>query len=174
MLPIVAVSCNKQNESVRESTRSTDSVTMQEQTQVQTTADSAAIKDSIINNAPATKEVLRTGVMRDVTANTITREADAEQLPFSIGEEFTEQGQRFVLKIKNLKPGQITATVTPADESQNIRIEQIQLPDGSMDGPFSSKMTKKLPEGGEVSLIIGSDMASETGKGRFTVHVEAH
>ncbi len=49
--------------------------------------DSAALrtKDSIINNAPATKEVLRKGVMRSEKEGQIVRTADASQLPFTLG-----------------------------------------------------------------------------------------
>jgi hypothetical protein len=45
--------------------------------------DSAAVKmkDSVINNAPKTKEVLKTGVMRTVKDGKITRTVDAEQFP---------------------------------------------------------------------------------------------
>lgn len=138
-------------------------------------ADSSQIKDSVINNAPATKEVLRTGVMRDVTNKMITREADAEQLPFSIGEEFTEDGQKFILKIKNVAPGRISAKLTPADAGQNIRIEEIRLPDGTQDGLSGLEISRNVAKQGEVSLVIGSsNRESGTQKGQFSVYVEAN
>lgn len=131
-------------------------------------------KDSIINNAPVTKEVLRTGVMRHVEENKISRTADAEQLPFSLGEEFTKDGQQFVLKIENVPAGELSATLRPQNSGQNIRINQIILPDGNSDGPFTRELKNyKIPKPGTVTLIIGrSNMASAESKGAFTLYVE--
>lgn len=174
ILPLIAMSCSKKNEPVAETASQAVISTTQSTSPAKTVADSAVIKDSIINNAPATKEVLRTGVMREITEKTITREADAEQLPFSLGEEFTAEGQKLVLNIQNIQPGTFKAALNPADKKQNVRIEQIKLPDGSTDGPFGSELTQQISKAGTVSLRIGaSNMASGPSTGRFTVQVEA-
>jgi len=170
-IPLILFSCKKESAVTESLTQ--DSVQIITQEVEKTTVDSAQIKDSIINNAPAIKEVLRTGVMRNIEGKTITREADAEQMPFTIGEEFTQDNEEFILKIKNVKAGKISAKISPAENSQNIRFNQIKLPDGSYDGPFGHEISHEIKKDGEVWLIIGkSNMASGETKGKFSVSVE--
>lgn len=45
----------------------------------------------------------RMGMSREVSGNQIIRTANASQLPFRIGEEFTEEEQKFILKIQNFE-----------------------------------------------------------------------
>lgn len=171
LIPLILFSCKK--ESAVTETLHKDSAKISDKTVVENPIDSAQIKDSIINNAPATKEVLRTGVMRNIDGKTITREADAEQMPFTIGEEFTQDNEEFILKIKNVKAGKISAKISPAENSQNIRFNQIKLPDSSYDGPFGREVSYDIKKDGEVWLIIGkSNMASGETKGKFSVSVE--
>jgi len=136
--------------------------------------DSAAIRDSIIQNSAAGKKVMNEGIMRDDEGNQIIRVADAAQLPFSLGDEFTAENQTFILKIKNYKNPKISAAVKPKNKEMNIRINQIKLPNGDYDGPFGRELKDyEVPEKGEVWLIIGkSNMASGEAKGDFTVSVE--
>ncbi len=171
LIALIVISCKKESavtENVQE-----DSLTKIE-VPVEPKLDSAAIKDSMINNSPKTKEVLRTGVMREVEGNKIIRIADAEQLPFNIGEEFTEDGQEFILKIKNFAKDNVSASVKPKNDQQNIRINQIKLPNGAFDGPFGREISNyEVPDKGEVWLLIGrSNMASGESKGSFSVSVE--
>lgn len=178
MIPFVFLACKKEP-SVSE-TKTVDSTVTESipekniPTNDSTTSLSQQEKDSIINNAPATKEVLRTGVMRDVENDKILRTADAEQLPFSLGEELTKDGQQFVLKIENVSAGKLSATVKPKNDAQNIRINQIILPDGSSDGPFTRELKSyQILKAGTVTLIIGrSNMASGESKGAFMVSLE--
>lgn len=171
IIPLVLFSCKK--ETAITETNSVDSIKPTDNVAMQPTIDSASIKDSIVNNAPTTKEVLRTGVMRDVEGQRITRVADGEQLPFRIGEEFTEEGQEFVLKIENFNADKISVSLKPANASQNIRINQIKFPDGTMDGPFGKEITKAVNSKGDIEVVIGkSNMASGNTKGKFTVNIE--
>lgn len=171
LLPLI-VACNKQ-ETVNEVNQNQDSTSLITESTEKASVDSAGIKDSIVNNAPATKEVLRTGVMRDMVGKQIIRNADASQLPFSIGEEFTEDGQEFVLKLDNFSGKHLKAVLKPSDPDMNIRFNQIKLPDGSYDGPFEKEISIDVKEQGEVWLIIGrSNMASGDGKGHFSVKIE--
>lgn len=178
IIPLVLFACKKEP-SVTETKRVDSSVTEALPTPLPQKIDSVEVltqekKDSIINNAPATKEVLRTGIMRNEEGNKISRTADAEQLPFSLGEEFTKDGQQFVLKLENVAAGELSASVKPKNNSQNIRINQIILPDGTLDGPFGRELSHyKIPSSGTVTLIIGrSNMASGESKGAFTVSIE--
>lgn len=173
LIPFIIVSCQK-DPKVSE-TENTDSAVVTEQTAPAEKTDSTALrmKDSIINNAPKTKEVLRTGVMRTVKDGQIIRTADAEQLPFTLGEEFTKDDQEFILKITNFDKPVIKAKISTNEKDFNIRFNQIKLPNGDYDGPFSREITYDVKEKGEVWLIIGkSNMASGNTKGGFTVSVE--
>ena len=137
--------------------------------------DSVALKerDSIINNAPATKEVLRKGVMRTEKEGQIIRIADATQLPFTLGEEFKKDDQELILKLTHYDRPNIKAKISTKEKDFNIRFNQIKLANGDYDGPFGREITYDTPGKGEVWLIIGkSNMASGNTKGSFTITVE--
>lgn len=173
LIPLIIISCKKEA-NVAE-TPNKDSIIVTEMTESQSKIDSVAIrkKDSMINNSPVTKEVLRTGVMRNTKKGQIIRTADASQLPFTLGEEFTKDGQELVLKITDYEKPDIKATITTKEKDFNIRFNQIKTPDGKYDGPFSRELTHSVSGKGEVWLIIGkSNMASGNEKGSFKVSVE--
>ncbi|MBH2025103.1 MAG: hypothetical protein I8H78_11925 [Flavobacteriales bacterium] len=159
LVPIILWCCNK-SESVSDSTSSPD--TLQQQ---------PVEKDSakeVVTEMPAGRQ----GMMREVDGNKIIRTADAQQIPFSIGEEFTEEDQQFILKIKNFKGQNITGEITPDKPEMNIRFNQIKLPDGSFDGPFGRQINYAIKGGGEFWIIIGkSNMASGDIKGNFSVNI---
>lgn len=174
LIPLVVFSCKK--ESSVSQTQNTDSLSDIQDSAATEKTDSVAalrIKDSIINNAPKTKEVLRTGVMRDVKDGQITRTVDAAQFPLTLGEEFTKDGQEFILKIINFDQPKINAKISTKEKDFNIRFNQIKLPNGDYDGPFGRDLTYDIKEKGEVWLIIGkSNMASGNTTGSFTVSLE--
>lgn len=173
LIPLIIVSCKKEPAVSEISDKDSSVVTEQPASSIRTDSAVLRMKDSVINNAPKTKEVLKTGVMRDVKEGKITRTVDAEQLPVTLGEEFTEDGQEFTLKITGFsKPG-IKAKISTNQKDFNIRFNQISLPNGDYDGPFGREITYDIKEKGEVWLIIGkSNMASGNTKGSFTVSVE--
>lgn len=173
LIPFLVLSCKK--EAAVSETIKNDSVIVSEQPTSSEMKDSAAIrqKDSVINNAPMTKEVLRTGVAREEKDRTIVRLSDGERLPFTIGEEFTEKHDKLILKISNFSKPKITARIDTKQQDFNIRFNQIQLPDGKMDGPFTREITYDVPKSGEVWLIIGkNNMADGKTTGSFSVTVE--
>ncbi|WP_326982126.1 hypothetical protein VUJ46_18230 [Chryseobacterium sp. MYb264] len=173
LIPLLIISCKK-DAPVTENP-SQDSVAVSEQKNPDSGLDSVAIrkKDSIINNAPVTKEVLKKGVMRNEKEGQIIRTADAEQLPFKLGEQFTKDGQELVLKITDYNKPTIKASIITKEKDFNIRFNQIKLPNGDYDGPFSRDITYDVKGKGEVWLIIGkSNMASGKTTGSFTVSVE--
>lgn len=174
LIPLIIISCKK--ESKIQETQNTDSLaTTTEQTANPEKTDSSAVKmkDSIINNAPKTKEVLRTGVMREVKDGQIIRTVDGEHLPITLGEEFTKDNQELVLKITDYSNPEIKARISTKEKDFNIRFNQIKLPNGDYDGPFGRDLTYEIKNKGEVWLIIGkSNMASGNTKGNFTVSIE--
>lgn len=173
----VLLACKKESavETVSETKDSTTVVENQDSVEVNIShnqKDSLKIKDSIINNAPHTKKVLREGVMREEAEKEIIRKADVTMLPFTVGEEFKEENQQFVLKISDYDKPDIIAEIM-SDESMNIRFNQVKLADGTFDGPFGKTLNIKNKGKGEIWLIIGkSNMASGKTKGHFSVKVE--
>ncbi len=111
--------------------------------------------------------------VRTINADTITVETDGSKLPLRIEDTFTNDRQFFVLKIKNMDAGKLSASVKPQNENMNIRINQIRTPDGEFDGPFGRDLKDyPISEKGEVWLRIGkSMMASGDGAGNFSVLV---
>lgn len=173
LIPLIIISCKKDPEV--ETVENKDSIVVQEQPGAGEKLDSAAVrmKDSIINNAPKTKEVLKTGVMRSVKEGQIVRTVDAGQFPITLGEEFTKDDQEFILKITDFNKPSIKAKINTKLKDFNIRFNQIKLPNGDYDGPFGRDITYDVKDKGEVWLIIGkSNMASGNTKGSFTVSVE--
>jgi hypothetical protein len=173
LIPLIIISCKKESKMME--TPDTDSVVVSEQTAPVEKTDSVALrmKDSIINNAPKTKEVLRTGVMREVKDGQIIRIIDGKRLPVTLGEEFTKDGQELILKIIDFEDPTLKAKISTKEKDFNIRFNQIKLPNGDYDGPFGRDITYDIKSKGEVWLIIGkSNMASGNTKGNFTVSVE--
>lgn len=173
VIPFLIVSCKK-NDSLSKHHRQ-ESVAVSEQKIQGSKVDSSAIrkKDSIVDNAPKTKKVLREGDMKNEKDDQIIVITDAQQLPFKLKEEFTKDNQRLVLKIKNYSKPVIKASIDTKEKDFNIRFNQIKLPNGDYDGPFSRNIFYEIKEKGEVWLIIGKNlMASGKSKGNFTVNVE--
>ncbi len=173
LIPLIIVACKK--EPAVTSVQSKDSAVVTEMPDSVMKADSAAVRkrDSIINNAPVTKEVLRKGVMRNEKEGQIIRTADATQLPFTLGEEFKKDDQELILKLTHYDRPNIKAKISTKEKDFNIRFNQIKLPNGDYDGPFGREITYETPGKGEVWLIIGkSNMASGNTKGSFTITVE--
>lgn len=173
LIPLIIISCKKEG-SVNE-TANKDSIMVSDQPRPESSIDSVAIrkKDSIINNSPVTKHVLKKGVMRSEKEGQIIRTADASQLPFTVGEQFTKEGQELILKITNYNKSDLKASISTKEKDFNIRFNQIKLPTGEYDGPFGREIFYQIAGKGEVWLIIGkSNMASGNTKGSFSVNVE--
>lgn len=173
LIPLIVISCKKEPNTMAASEK--DSISISEPMDAQPSIDSVAIrkKDSIINNSPVTKHVLKKGVMRSEKDGQIIRTADASQLPFTLGEEFTKDDQEFILKITNYDQPHLKASIATKEKEFNIRFNQIKLPNGAYDGPFGRDLSYDIPEKGEVWLVIGkSNMASGNTKGNFSVSVE--
>ncbi len=173
IVPLLVISCQK--EKPVEKNAQQDSLSAVLDSAPAKAVDSAAVRDSVINNAPATKKVLAKGVMRDTDNGRIVREADASELPFTIGDAFTGDNEQLILKIHHYPGSEFSASVTPENKMMNIRINQIKSPDGSYDGPFGRTVSgyPLRGKGSEVWLIIGkSNMASGDATGSFKVTVE--
>ena len=165
LIPIVLFSCNKK-ESVTQTHSNMDTVTQQ------ISVEHSNVKDTLENPVEIIQQSGRQGMMRETEGNKIIRSADANQIPFNIGEEFTEDDQQFILKIKNFDRQNISGEITSENAGMNIRFNQIKLPGGETYGPFGRGMIFKTKEQGEIWLLIGkSNMASGEAKGKFSVSI---
>lgn len=171
ILPFVLIACKKEAP-VANNPANSDSVTAIVKTAVPTETKSRINKDSLIANSAAVEKVLDEGVNRDVNDGDIVRTADASMLPFTIGDQFTKDDQKFILKIKNVSISKLKITVD-SREPMNIRINQIKKPDGSFQGPFSKTLNLDTPQKGEYWVILGkSNMANGNTKGHFSIKVQ--
>lgn len=130
-------------------------------------------KTEIMENNSSQSSQGRRGAMRTVDGNKIIRTVDASQLPFTIGEEFTDENQQFILVIKNFNKPTLSAKINTVEKGRNLRINQIILPDGSADGPFSSEMKYTKKQSGTYKIVFGKNLMAE-GKltGNISVTVE--
>ena len=168
VLPFFILSCQKDNQI--ENQANLDSMMIP--APVENKIDSTLIKDSMIENSAAVEKVLDEGVNRKLDDNEIIRTADGSMLPFTIGDEFKNEDQKFILKIKNIDKDDLKISVESKKE-MNIRINQIKKPDDSFDGPFGKTLDYKADQKGEYWIILGkSQMAGSSQKGHFVLKVE--
>ena len=62
------------------------------------------------------KQQGRRGAFRTVEGNKIIRTFDASQIPFTIGEEFTDENQQFVILIKNVTQPTLSAKINTVEK----------------------------------------------------------
>lgn len=149
-----------------------DSILAVDQTSTPLPKDSLATQDSLIANSGVVERVLEEGINRSEEKNEIVRTADGSMIPFSIGDQFTDDNQKFILKINNVKKPQLKIAVE-SREPMNIRINQIKKPDGSFDGPFGKTLTMNTKQQGEYWIILAkSNMAGGNAKGHFTINIK--
>lgn len=110
---------------------------------------------------------------RTVEEGKIIKTINGDMMPLTLTDEFTEDNQQYILKIKNFTNQNISGTITPENPGMNIRFIQVRLPNGKYDGPFGREMIYKSRENGEIWLLIGkSNMASGESTGRFSVSIK--
>lgn len=64
------------------------------------------------------------------------------------------------------------ASLTSADKNANIRVNQIEFPDSTFDGPFGRELKYPLKNTGTYKIIIGENMmAGDRWNGSFTLKV---
>ncbi len=138
---------------------------------IETTSAKKEVVENIFEKSPVQQG--RRGALRTVEGNKIIRTVDASQLPFTIGEEFTDENQQFILVIKNVKKSTISAKISTNDKGRNVRINQVIMPDNSTDGPFSNSMNYKTSKKGTYKIVIGKNLMAEGQlSGNFSVSVE--
>lgn len=110
---------------------------------------------------------------RAISGDKIVRTIGADVLPINIQDEFTNDDQQLIIKIKNFSAKSIAGKINPENPEMNIRFNQIKLPNGDYDGPFGRDVSYDINGKGELWLIIGkSNMASADPKGKFSVKLQ--
>jgi hypothetical protein len=80
--------------------------------------------------------------------------------------------QRIHVVVKNVSNDSLVASLNAPGKERNVRINQIIMPDGSMDGPFGHEIHYRTRQKGTYTLIIGKDnMADGQVEGPVTVYV---
>lgn len=170
IVPLFLLSCKK--DVVENTNLNSDSVVISDSSQTSLPKNNTENQDSLIANSPVVERVLDEGVNRNIEQDQIIRTADASMFPFTIGDQFTKENQRFVLKITNVKQPKLKISVE-SKEPMNIRINQIKKPDGTFDGPFGKTITLDSKQAGEYWVIIGKNQMADGNKiGHFTIKAE--
>lgn len=108
-----------------------------------------------------------------VTDSLITRVVDLNKLPVEVQEEFTNENQKLVLRLKNTGMVKISGQIIPDSGPQNIRFNNIELNNQSIDGPFGRDFNYELNQKGDYSIVIGKSlMADGSQKGKFKVQLK--
>lgn len=103
----------------------------------------------------------------------ITREVDMRKFPVEFQEEFTNENQKLLIQLKNTRKGEISGQIITESNGQNIRFNNIELNNQSIDGPFGRDFNYTLDEKDGYRLIIGKSlMADGNQKGKFTVKLK--
>ncbi|ACU08729.1 hypothetical protein FIC_02296 [Flavobacteriaceae bacterium 3519-10] len=164
---VFIISCSKK-QNVCENAAGSDSII---------SSDANLSEDSLsdsgkINSDPESSASI-TGNSRSAENGQTTTTINAEMLPLTLNEEFTDKQQSYIIKIENFSGESISGEIVPENPQMNIRFNQIRLPDGTLDGPFSREISYKTPDKGEIWLIVGkSNMASGVSTGKFTVKIK--
>ncbi|OPB91143.1 hypothetical protein BAS09_13095 [Elizabethkingia ursingii] len=110
---------------------------------------------------------------RQATGNTITREVDVKTFPVTFEDEFTNEDQKLIIHLKNAGNIKITGKITSESGNQNIRFNNVELNNQSIDGPFGQNIEYNLNQKGDYNLVIGKSlMADGSQKGKFSVQLK--
>lgn len=166
LLALTLISCNKK-ESINSTQIFTDSAVTNS---FHDSSNSKSEEGVVLIDTTHVEKNAKT--FRTVENGKIIKTINADMIPLTLSDEFTEDQQQYVLKIKNFTRQNISGDITPENSEMNIRFNQIRLPNGDFEGPFGRGMMFKTRENGEIWLIIGkSNMASGETKGRFSVSI---
>lgn len=84
-------------------------------------------------------------------------------------------GQKDTISFEIQEPSFVKMTLSTPSDSGNIRISQLQMPDGEMDGPFGKTYEARFDQVGTYQVIIAESMMAEnpyTGDYRFRIEME--
>lgn len=112
--------------------------------------------------------------VESVTEDIMTYEVPAENEPL----EFRRNkvlGERDTISFEINEPSLVKMKLSVPGDSGNIRINQLLMPDGEMDGPFGKTYEARFDEAGTYQVIIAESMMAEdpyTGDYHLKIEIE--
>ena len=167
LIPLVLLNCNKKEEKMKTITNN-DSLKSRNENPMDSS------NKGVVSVHDAEKEsTIATDTFRIIEGDKIIKTLNGDMLPLKISDEFTQEQQQMIIKIKNFKGTKIEGKVTSTNPQLNIRFNQIRMANGEFDGPFGENLNYDIKEKGEIWLIIGKNlMASGENTGKFTVNLK--
>lgn len=121
------------------------------------------VKDSIAAIAPEENSATSTDSIIVVEMKGVK-----EELMANINADY----QQILVRVPVGKTRLLKAIVNPQGTERNIRISQIEMPDGKTDGPFGRLLEYKTPKQGIYTLFIGrNNMADGKVAGPVTIQL---
>lgn len=121
-----------------------------------------------------------TSFKNDTSTTTVKKINDSSQQNYlkpgsdtlSFALNINNSDQHLVIPLQILSAKKLFAILSSDDKKANIRINQIELPDSTFDGPFGRSLEYKIKTSGNYKLIIGENMmAGDRWKGNFILKV---
>lgn len=163
LLILVNWGCNDPDQAYKDANKLTDS------SKVNTPVDSTNVKKKAADSAEIHGLI--------PAADTINAGEMDTTIRLNAGEAFikghltaNKPGPKYTLTAK--KGQTVIATVKSSKKGGNVRITQIQQPNGRFDGPFSDSLHYTLKTNGKLRIITGENMMSgDPYTGDFILHV---
>lgn len=130
--------------------------------------DTQATMDTTATTVQSTLKVTKTNQDSLIVA-TVT----AGSIPDSITVNIDQVYQRVHVVINEVTTDSLVASLSVPGTERNLRINQIMMPDGSMDGPFGHDIHYGTAQNGNYTLVIGKDnMADGQVEGPVTIYLK--
>jgi hypothetical protein len=121
-----------------------------------------------------------THVHQELQINKLQRDSLIEvtvkqgSIPDSIALTLDHNYQRLHVRILQVKgKDSLIATLRAPGTGRNLRFNQIQLPDGTLDGPFGRELHYSASSDGDYTLMLGKDnMADGSVRGPLVIYIK--
>lgn len=118
-------------------------------------------------------EVIDTSVAILPIEEIISETVAANNLPAHIHKTIKSNSQSVRIHLIDVQPGLLKINVRHRNEYGNIRVNQIVMPDGSVDGPFGQEVEFNATQKGNYVIVVGkSNMASGSPMGDVYITIQ--
>src|SRR5690606_30821518 len=139
ILALITVSCTKE-ESVKSNNQVISDSTS---TILQNDSTPATHPQAGVVQVDSTKSSNYKG-FRTVEQGKIIKTINGDMIPLTLTDEFTEDKQQCILKIKTITRNIISATITTDNPDTNVLFNQVRLPNDESDSPCRREMIYKI------------------------------
>lgn len=130
-------------------------------------------KTNVVKTEEDSSEASEKPISRTVSGNEIVRTVSGSQLPITFSDEFTNEDQKLVIHLNRMKGVSIKAKIIPLAKMQNIRFNNVEYKDQSIDGPFGQDLEYTFDKDGIYSLVIGKSLMADGSQiGKFKVEIQ--